>query len=76
VDNQENFTEAKFYEKVIPEDATKIISEVNREVTDLEKGDLHKLFFTGQLPIVLENSGKIDPELMQFYITADDYQAL
>jgi bidirectional [NiFe] hydrogenase diaphorase subunit len=76
VDNQENLTEAKLYEKVIPEDATKIISEVNGEVTDLQKGDLHQPFLTGQLPIVLENSGKIDPERIQSYIAADGYQAL
>jgi bidirectional [NiFe] hydrogenase diaphorase subunit len=76
VDNQENLTEAKLYEKVIPEDATKIISEVNGEVTDLQKGDLHQPFLTGQLPIVLENSGKIYPERIQSYIAADGYQAL
>lgn len=76
VDSQENPTEAKLYEKVNPEDATKIISEVNGEVTDLQKGDLHQPFFTGQLPIVLENSGKIDPERIQSYIAADGYQAL
>jgi bidirectional [NiFe] hydrogenase diaphorase subunit len=33
-------------------------------------------FFTQQTKIVLENSGKIDPELLEDYIAADGYAAL
>src|SRR5262249_6435953 len=33
-------------------------------------------FFTRQLPIVLENSGQIDPERIESYIAAGGYQAL
>jgi bidirectional [NiFe] hydrogenase diaphorase subunit len=38
--------------------------------------DLQHPFFTRQLPIVLENSGKIDPEHAEEYIAADGYEAL
>ncbi len=42
----------------------------------LQKGNLNQPFFTKQLPIVLENNGKIDPERIESYIAADGYQAL
>ena len=42
----------------------------------VQQGDLTHPFFTSQMPIVLENSGKIDPERIQSYIAADGYQAL
>ncbi|AFZ59620.1 SLBB domain-containing protein [Anabaena cylindrica FACHB-243] len=76
VDIPENHTESKLYEKVTPEDATQIIAGVNGAETNLQQGDLTQPFFTNQLPIVLENSGKIDPERIQSYIAAEGYQAL
>ncbi|MTJ53189.1 NADH-quinone oxidoreductase subunit L [Anabaena sp. UHCC 0253] len=71
-----NSPESKLYQKVIPEHAAEIIAGVNGEVTNLNQGDLNQPFFSRQLPIVLENSGKIDPERIQAYIAADGYQAL
>ncbi|MBD2136274.1 NADH-quinone oxidoreductase subunit NuoF [Anabaena sp. FACHB-1237] len=76
VENLENPAETKLYEKVTPQDAVKIVAEVEGEETDLQKGDLHQPFFAGQLPIVLENSGKVDPERIQSYIAAKGYQGL
>ncbi|WP_016952402.1 NADH-quinone oxidoreductase subunit NuoF [Anabaena sp. PCC 7108] len=76
VDNQANPTETKLYQKVTPEDAPAIIAAVNGEKTNLQSGDLNQPFFRHQLSIVLENSGKIDPERIQAYIAADGYQAL
>ncbi|MEA5619779.1 NADH-quinone oxidoreductase subunit NuoF [Cronbergia sp. UHCC 0137] len=70
VDNAGNST---LYEKVKPEDAEAII---NGEKENLQECDLNQPFFTAQFPIVLENSGKIDPERIQSYIAAGGYQAL
>ncbi|MBD2354430.1 NADH-quinone oxidoreductase subunit NuoF [Tolypothrix sp. FACHB-123] len=64
------------YEKVTPEDAPSIIAAVTGRETTVQKGDLTQPFFTYQMPIVLENSGKIDPESIQSYIAAEGYQAL
>ncbi|WYL93702.1 MAG: NuoF family protein [Gloeotrichia echinulata IR180] len=64
------------YEKVTPEDAPSIIATLMGEATTVKRGDLTQPFFTQQLPIVLENSGKIDPERIQSYIAAQGYQAL
>ncbi|NET34214.1 MAG: NADH-quinone oxidoreductase subunit NuoF [Cyanothece sp. SIO1E1] len=41
-----------------------------------QQGDRNHPFFTLQLPIVLENSGRIDPERIEEYIAAAGYQAL
>ncbi|MBH8551747.1 SLBB domain-containing protein [Nostocaceae cyanobacterium CENA357] len=64
------------YEKVTPDDAPSIIAAVNGGETTVQQGDLTHPFFTCQMPIVLENSGKIDPERIQSYIAAKGYQAL
>jgi bidirectional [NiFe] hydrogenase diaphorase subunit len=42
----------------------------------LSQADLNQPFFTHQQAIVLENSGKIDPERIQAYIAAEGYRAL
>ncbi len=64
------------YEKVTPEIASSIVAELQGNEIKVKKGDLSQPFFTKQLPIVLENSGKIDPERIESYIAADGYQAL
>src|SRR6266542_20102 len=65
------------YRNVRPEDAPALVATVKG---DGEGGparvDLQHPFFTRQLPIVLENSGQIDPERLEEYLTADGYQAL
>ncbi len=64
------------YEKVRSEDAPSIIAALNGGETTVQRGDLAHPFFTHQMPIVLENSGKVDPERIQSYIAAEGYQAL
>jgi bidirectional [NiFe] hydrogenase diaphorase subunit len=64
------------YEKVTPEDAPSIITALNGKETTVQQGDLTQPFFTQQMPIVLENSGKVDPERIQSYIAAGGYRSL
>lgn len=64
------------YEKVTPEDAPAIIGKLKGKESHLSVVDLEQPFFTHQMPIVLENSGKIDPERIQSYIATGGYQAL
>lgn len=68
--------EAVHYQNVTPEDAAAVL-------TSLDKGPVKKLrlpdnmpFFTRQTKIVLENSGRIDPERLEDYVAAGGYQAL
>jgi bidirectional [NiFe] hydrogenase diaphorase subunit len=76
VDNQVQPEGTKLYEQVTPEEAPQIIAAVQGEPTNLREYDLNHPFFTYQKPIVLENSGKVDPERIQSYIAANGYQAL
>jgi bidirectional [NiFe] hydrogenase diaphorase subunit len=69
-------TDAVLYEKVAPENASSIIAALNGGVATVQQADLTHPFFTNQMPIVLENSGKIDPERIQSYIATNGYQAL
>ncbi len=64
------------YEKVKPEDATSIVASLKGGAADIKKGDINHPFFTKQVPIVLENSGKVDPEKIETYIASDGYFAL
>lgn len=69
-------TNSQLYEKVTPEDAPAIIATLHGQAATVQQGSLTQPFFAGQMPIVLENSGKIDPERIQAYIAAEGYQAL
>ena len=64
------------YGKVTLEDAPSIIAAINGGKTKVKKIDLNHPFFKRQMPIVLENSGKIDPERIEAYIAADGYLSL
>lgn len=66
----------KLYQQVTPQDAPKVIDSIKGKNTTLKQQDLQHPFFTKQLPIVLENSGRVDPERIQSYIAANGYQAL
>ncbi|GBE94997.1 NADH-quinone oxidoreductase subunit NuoF [Nostoc cycadae] len=67
---------SKLYEKVTTQDAFAIIEALDGGKTSVSEIDLSQPFFSYQKPIVLENSGKIDPEKIQSYIAAEGYQAL
>ncbi|MFQ4144034.1 NADH-quinone oxidoreductase subunit NuoF [Chlorogloeopsis sp. ULAP02] len=66
----------KLYQKVTPENAPEIIAALNGKQTNVQQGDLTHPFFAKQLPIVLENSGKVNPDRIESYIAAGGYQAL
>ena len=74
--NTEAESTSKLYEKVTPDNAPSIITALNGGETAVSQSDLTHPFFTSQMSIVLENSGKIDPERIQSYIAAEGYQAL
>ena len=64
------------YEKVTPEDAASLIGTLKGGQTRVQAGDPKSPFFSGQFPIVLANSGFIDPERIESYIAAEGYHAL
>ncbi|HIK27337.1 MAG: NADH-quinone oxidoreductase subunit NuoF [Oscillatoriaceae bacterium SKW80] len=66
----------KFYEEVKPEQAASIIDEINGGTATAKAGDSKHPFFTKQLKIVREHSGKIDPERIEEYIAVGGYQSL
>jgi bidirectional [NiFe] hydrogenase diaphorase subunit len=65
------------YEKVTPLDASSIVAALKGGgAAAVAQADFSHPFFTKQVPIVLENSGKIDPERIEDYIAANGYQPL
>ncbi len=65
------------YEKVTPADAPSIVAALTGGgPATARQADFNHPFFTRQVPIVLENSGKIDPERIEDYIAANGYQPL
>jgi len=65
------------YEKVTPTDAASIVAALKGgDRATAAQADFNHPFFTKQVPIVLENSGKIDPERIEDYIAANGYQPL
>lgn len=74
--NTEPESTSTLYEKVTPDDAPSIITALNGGETTVSQSDLTHPFFTSQMSIVLENSGKVDPERIQSYIAAQGYQVL
>ncbi len=68
--------DAVLYEAVKPDDTASIVASLKGDTASAQRGDLSHPFFAGQRSIVLENSGKIDPERIEAYIAASGYQAL
>ena len=64
------------YLKVTPESAPSLIATLTGGQTSLQRGNPKAPFFTEQAPIVLANSGIVDPERIESYIAAEGYQAL
>ena len=67
------------YDRVTVDNAPEIVAAISSKYSQLSPStyqpDSHP-FFTRQLRIVLENSGKIDPEKIEEYIAADGYRGL
>ena len=64
------------YQKVRVEDASDIVANLEGPGVERIRLDPHAPFFSRQQRIVLENSGRIDPEVLEDYIAADGYLAL
>jgi bidirectional [NiFe] hydrogenase diaphorase subunit len=64
------------YQTATAADAADIVASVEGQPVERLRCDTNVPFFTRQKRIVLENSGRIDPERLEEYIAADGYQAL
>lgn len=66
------------FQQVMPEVAPEIVDVALGETPSdkLEICDRQAPFFTLQKPVVLENSGKIDPERIEAYIARGGYRSL
>lgn len=67
------------FEKVEPDDAGGVVDSLpGRSAIEskVRRGDANHPFFTRQQPIVLANSGRIDPERIESYIAEEGYEAL
>ncbi len=64
------------FEYVKPAEAASIIESLNGGQPKAEQGDLRHPFFSGQVKIVRETGGRIDPEKIEEYIAEGGYQAL
>jgi bidirectional [NiFe] hydrogenase diaphorase subunit len=64
------------YERVTPESAPGIVAALQGEPAGVDRGDLNHPFFRRQVPIVLRNGGRIDPERIEQYVAAGGYRAL
>ncbi|MGA3016478.1 MAG: NADH-quinone oxidoreductase subunit NuoF [Bryobacteraceae bacterium] len=69
-------TEGQLFANVTPEDASELVRSIDTGTADLERCRTDVPFFERQRKIVLENSGKIDPERIEDYIANDGYRAL
>ena len=67
------------YDRVTTRNASEIVDSISHPDSSLSPSDYQPdkhPFFTKQSKIVLENSGKIDPEKIEEYIAADGYLGL
>src|SRR5581483_1135513 len=68
--------DSTLYTNVKPDDAGEIVAALDGSDTRVGRCATDTPFFTRQMRIVRENSGKIDPERIEDYIAHDGYQAL
>ena len=64
------------YEHVTPANAPSIVAGLNGGKTQANKLDAKNPFFALQSSVILENSGKIEPERIESYIAAGGYRSL
>jgi bidirectional [NiFe] hydrogenase diaphorase subunit len=64
------------YAKVTPDDAPSIVTALKGGKAKPKLADTNHPFFALQKPIVLENSGRIDPEKIESYIAHEGYLSL
>jgi bidirectional [NiFe] hydrogenase diaphorase subunit len=68
--------EGTLYQKVTPENAPSIIDGRRGGTPKAERLDAKAPFFALQTSVILDNSGKVEPERVESYIAADGYRAL
>lgn len=68
--------EGALYERVTPEQAASIVAGLGGGAVSARRGSTDRPFFTRQKSIVLEHSGKIEPERIESYIAAGGYRSL
>ena len=68
--------EDTLYEEVAPEDAPSIIDALQGGVAKPIRGDSQHPFFSRQMRIVRQHTGKVDPERIEAYIAVGGYQSL
>jgi bidirectional [NiFe] hydrogenase diaphorase subunit len=68
--------EGSLYQQVAPDQAASIIGTLGGGTTEARRGDPNSPFFARQRPIVLENSGVVEPERIESYLAAGGYPAL
>jgi bidirectional [NiFe] hydrogenase diaphorase subunit len=69
--------EEALYQRVRPEEAGSIVDALDgTRPASAHRGDPVQPFFARQMAIVLENSGRIEPERIESYIEAGGYRAL
>jgi bidirectional [NiFe] hydrogenase diaphorase subunit len=64
------------YQNVSPDAATSIVASLAGGQVNATRGDAHSPFFALQSSVVLDNSGRVEPERIESYIAAEGYQAL
>jgi len=64
------------YQGVKPDDVPEILDSLGKEPVNHLQADLNSHFYQKQHRIVLEYSGKLDPERIESYIAAGGYDAL
>jgi bidirectional [NiFe] hydrogenase diaphorase subunit len=64
------------YQKVTVDNAASIVAGLRGGAVTAERCDPNSPFFALQANVVLENSGKVEPERIESYIAADGYHAL
>jgi bidirectional [NiFe] hydrogenase diaphorase subunit len=74
----ESGSQSHLYAKVDADTATRVIAEHLKKGKPLKDKlcAIDQPFFSTQTPIVLENSGRVDPERIESYIAAGGYEAL
>ncbi|KKJ00238.1 NuoF family protein [Prochlorothrix hollandica] len=66
----------RLYEFVTPDHAPSLVASLQGGTPEATPGDWNHPFFAHQQPIVLENSGNIDPESIDDYIATGGYEQL
>jgi bidirectional [NiFe] hydrogenase diaphorase subunit len=68
--------DARLYQNVKPEEAEEVMRSLGGEPPQGLRCSREQPFFQRQIGVVLENSGKIDPEKIDEYIATEGYRAL